>query len=245
LSQIFEIAPKQLHYVLTILGKHDFIVKKTISSQKQRCIVYLKRFEQKNETNLEKLVNYLTKKSDKQEFTYILREKLSIGQKQFKNLVALGEKQNLFKRLVMRMDVNSLTNLDDDDEDYDEDVDDDNLTLETSISKKSKNKTKCVRLLKLVDVNTSLNTTLNNDDEDFDESETSAKDIANLCSKQEFDLPLYTQMFKYIESCGKSGVSLKQLGYLFGFDFYKSRRIGAHLQTHPDIVTESKKNILN
>ena len=240
LTQIFEIAPKQLHYVLTILTKHSFIEKKAISSQKQRSIVYLKRFEQKNETNLEKIVNYLTKKPDKQEYTCTLREKFNLGTKQFKNLAALGEKQNLFRRVAMRVDVNSSIIVNEDD-DGDEEDDEFEEADDTTEKKKSKNKTKCVRILKLVNANTSLSATVNEEDDDFDDNETNLIDLTTLCSEQKIDLPLYTQIFNYIESCGQSGVSLKQLGNLFGFDFYKSRRIGAHLQTHPDIVTLVKE----
>ena len=242
LSQIFEVAPKPLHYILSILCKHEFIEKKTVSSQKQRCVVYIKRFDQKNETNLEKILNYLSNKKDKQEFTDVLREKFNLGTKQFKNVAALGEKQNVFKRITTRVDssMNFEGTIDEDDEEDDEDGNEDtNSSVE---KKKSKQKTKCVRLLRLTNPNASYGATLNNEeDEDFDENDGNLNDIETLCREQKIDLPIYTQIFKYIERCGEAGVSLKVLGKLFGFDFYKARRIGANLQTHPDVITLVKE----
>ena len=54
-------------------------------------------------------------------------------------------------------------------------------------------------------------------------------------------MPLYTQILTRIEQSGKEGISLKKLGNIFGFDFYKARRLGTNLQTHPEIVTIMKE----
>ena len=138
-------------------------------------------------------MSYLDKKNGKQEYTHVLRDKFGLNQKQFKNLAALGEKQNIFKRITTRIDVNNSMNIvegDLDEDDEDDDEDDDN----SSISKKSKQKTKCVRLLKLTDVNISINNTTannNNDDDDFDENDANINDVAALCSEQKFDLPFF------------------------------------------------------
>lgn len=53
-------------------------------------------------------------------------------------------------------------------------------------------------------------------------------------------VPLYTQILAKIEQSGRDGISLKKLGHLFGFDFYKARRLGTNLQSHPELVTVMK-----
>lgn len=161
---------------------------------------------------------------------------------------------NAIDESTMKTSLNMSTNdeaSNESDNSYESDNSADVSSITTSSNKKSKNKTRCVRLLKLTSNQSSNNDTIDGDNEENDDNDTStngliasANELVNkfkLCSEQDADLPLYTKMFKYIERCGVSGVSLKQLGYLYGLDFYKSRRIGAHLQTHPDIVTLVKE----
>ena len=62
-----------------------------------------------------------------------------------------------------------------------------------------------------------------------------------LGSSQSYLTPLYTQLFAKINEHGAEGISIKKLGTLFGLDFYKSRRMGANLQAHPDVVTIIKE----
>jgi hypothetical protein len=110
LAQRFDLVSKQLHYILGILSNHEFITKHSISSQKQRSIVYLRRFEQRTESNLEKVTNYLLTKANYECETAVLRSDLKLGLKQLKNLMALGEKQQLFHRHVLsvpKTDMNS------------------------------------------------------------------------------------------------------------------------------------------
>lgn len=65
--------------------------------------------------------------------------------------------------------------------------------------------------------------------------------LSSLGKAQSHQLPLFAQMFAQIEQVGKAGISLKQIGTLFAFDFYKSRRMGNNLQSHPDVVTILKE----
>lgn len=65
--------------------------------------------------------------------------------------------------------------------------------------------------------------------------------MSSLGMAQTHQLPLFAQMFARIEQVGKTGISLKQIGTLFAFDFYKSRRMGNNLQAHPDVVTIMKE----
>lgn len=62
-----------------------------------------------------------------------------------------------------------------------------------------------------------------------------------LGSAQSYRLPLFPTIFAQIEQFGAAGVSLKQIGRMFAFDFYKSRRMGNNLQAHPEIVTIMKE----
>ena len=54
-------------------------------------------------------------------------------------------------------------------------------------------------------------------------------------------MPLYSQIMAKIEQSGRDGISLKSLGHLFGLDFYKARRLGTNLQSHPELVTVMKE----
>ena len=65
--------------------------------------------------------------------------------------------------------------------------------------------------------------------------------VASFGCEQVTSLPLYTQILAKIESCGREGIALRNLGIMFGLDFYKSRRLGNKLQTYPDIVTVLKE----
>ena len=56
----------------------------------------------------------------------MIKEKFALNQKQFKNLSALGEKQNIFKRITTRIDVNNSTNIDEMSGDMDENDDEEN-----------------------------------------------------------------------------------------------------------------------
>jgi len=86
---------------------------------------------------------------------------------------------------------------------------------------------------------------LDNEDDNLEEEDDDYKKanslVESIGSEQSNTLPLYTQIMQKIESSGKDGISLKKLGHIFGFDFYKSRRLGSNLQTNPEIVTIMKE----
>lgn len=120
--------------------------------------------------------------------------------------------------------------------------------------KKNKNsnkfytKTRQIRMIKLTDsyiktLEKQKNEISLVDDEmlvDYDDTEENT--ISNqLGTAQSFTKTMYSQIFEKIEEYGKEGVALKQIGHLFALDFYRSRRMGANLQTHPEILTLIKE----
>jgi hypothetical protein len=236
---MFDLSAKQVHYILNILENHEFISKQSVSAHKQRGVIYLARYEQTNETSLDKLTNYLIRKKKHEERMAEIRLKLNFGTKKLKNLIAMGEKQNAIARYLMNVDY-------DDQDDQDED--------ETP-KKATKNRQKTVRMVRLTEAFIKKNSKLFNqsnnddsalcndddDDECDDDEATDSVDMQLIASLQRFEWPVYTQLFQYIESCGLNGTSIKRLGLLFGLDFYKTRRIGSHLQTHPEIITVIKE----
>lgn len=73
------------------------------------------------------------------------------------------------------------------------------------------------------------------------EADNSGNTLTNSIGIEQLNtLPLYTQILAKIEESGRDGISLKKLGHLFGFDFYKARRLGTNLQSHPELVTVMK-----
>lgn len=77
--------------------------------------------------------------------------------------------------------------------------------------------------------------------EPTEESPNNEFSIPSIGIEQVNTLPLFTQIMAKIEISGREGISLKKLGNVFGFDFYKSRRLGQNLQTHPELVTIMKE----
>ena len=262
--------PKQLHYIVSILESHQLVKKQSFSSEKKRSVIHLSRYAYKKRTLIEDLCEYLflrhfkEKKSRKSPpsdqtgaFYYDtsanIKKVLAIGNKRFKTTINSAEKQNIIKREFVEIKckvkssprlkakpvrVFKLTEsyfnsmLSDNaafkklkENDLDEELEQPNITTTT----------------------TSATTNNNNhedpDDEDGHElSSVSAEFVKQyLGSKQTYMTPMYTQIFAKIEEHGKEGISLKELGTLFGLDFYKSRRMGGHLQAYPDIVTIIKE----
>jgi hypothetical protein len=233
LSHIFDLESKQLHYVLNILESHEFITKQSISAHKHRSIVYLAKYEITSETNLEKLTKYLLKKQGNcEERVNEIQIKFNFGTKKMKNLMALGEKQNAIERYMMQVEV--------DDQSHNEDE---------YTKKLMKTRQRAVRMVRLTESfrkkNAKLLNKSNADDSaigDEDDDETLENvDTQLVASLQRVEWPMYTQLFQYIERCGINGTSLKRLGLLFGLDFYKTRRMGSHLQTHPEVMTVIKE----
>lgn len=177
-----------------------------------------------------------------------IKQKLGIGNKRFKTTISSAEKQNIIRREFIEI----------------------KRKVKKSKSGSSLVKTKPVRIIKLTEAyflsmlndNTFKNVqiddvdqTLNVDDSINDASlmelgEENGGDFSsissgfireNLGSKQTYLSSLYTQIFAKVEEHGKNGISLKEIGTLFGLDFYKSRRMGANLQAHPEIVTIIKE----
>ncbi len=245
LAKIFNLTSKQLHYTLIQLEMHDLIRKQVLKSEKKRSIIYLVKYSFRNKSYLENICEYLsTIQSDnnienKYSDSFVnLKKRFHFTNKQFKTLVHNGEKQQMFKRFIM------------------------NYTHKVKKSNsKSIVKTKQARMLKLTDTyfktlkQDDLNETNNSivdineldelgeEDENNDDLNNKNSDslIESIGSEQANTLPLYSQILDRIESSGKEGISLKNLGHIFGFDFYKSRRLGSNLQTNPEIVTIMKE----
>lgn len=220
------------------MANHEFITKHTVSSQKQRSIIYLRRFEQRTESNLEKLTNFLLTRENYECETSVVRCDLKFGIKQLKNLIALGEKQQIFHRHVLSVPKTDLSSTksdmssEDDDEEYSE---------EEEKSSSSGQKMRQMRILRL---NASFLSKQKDDEQNVDdenEEESTQIDPSLVGSLQSNNLPFFSQIFQLLERCGKDGISLKRLGNVFGLDFYKSRRMGANLQSHPEIVTIVKE----
>ncbi len=234
LTQLFDLAPKQLHYILVILETHELIRKQVLASEKKKSIIHLARFSLKKQSLLEKLCIYLMEKNVKRKEGYHdsfinLKRKFCIGNKQFKTLVYTGEKQNMLERYFQTKEY---------------------LYKKNKNSLKSYQRVKKIRMVRLTDSyykqmlnETQLETTINADlmNEDGFSSEMAESEL-NLVGMQQSNIyPLYTQIFAKLEECAHEGISLKQLGTLFGLDFYKARRMGANLQAHPEIVTIIKE----
>lgn len=241
LTQIFDLAPKQLHYILVILETHQLIKKQVLSSEKKRSIIHLKRFAFKQQSLLENVCEYLMSKNLKNDNGYFdsfsnIKSRIGITNKQFKTLVQSAEKQRILERYLAPVEWKFKKN---------------------KTSEKLYTKTRQIRMIKLTDsyYKTMLsNNNIGNQQEDdineFNESisvnETEEITSSNISLdllgvEQSNFFPLNSQIFSKIEQCGKEGISLKELGTMFGLDFYKSRRIGANLQSHPEIVTLMKE----
>ncbi|CAM6055085.1 unnamed protein product [Sphagnum tenellum] len=264
LSMAFDIQPKQLHYVLVLLERRQLVRKHVLNSAKTRCIVHLKRYAYKSESLLDKLCKYLLHKnplplpapelralvSAKNDarisrlFSDVagnVKRALDINEKQLKNLIQGGEKQQMLCRYYEMPAATAQSTS------FDEmaDDDDDSNTKSSSVNKNTR-KVRYVALthlsLKLQLDNSSLassNGAENNVEEDEDDESAAANE--SLCetigSEQRLNMPLFAQIFAKVEQCGSEGMPIKRLSVLFGLDFYKSRRMCMRLQQHPEIVT--------
>lgn len=231
LTQKFKIVPKQLHYILVNLESNQLIKRQVISSEKKRSIVHLARYTMKKKSIVENICDYLMMKGDKSyeaccETSVGLKRNLGLTDKQYKNVVSSAEKMKILKRYM----------------------------ADSKLKYKKKDQMVQSRMVKLTkeyyDSQKAKHAqTIAGDEDDGDYEEDSEGNdnaqiesiVENLGSAQSNTLPLYTQIFAKVEEYNKEGVSLKQLGTFFGFDFYKSRRMGNNLQTHPEIVTIIKE----
>lgn len=73
--------------------------------------------------------------------------------------------------------------------------------------------------------------------EEMDEPDEDGKSSQSLGMAQSNLQPMMSQIFAKIEEQKDEGLALKNLGMLFGLDFYKARRMGGNLQMHPDMIT--------
>ncbi len=242
LTQIFDLAPKQLHYILVILEAHQLIKKQVLSSEKKRSIIHLKRYAFKQQSMLENVCEYLISRNLKNGNGYFdtfsnIKSKIGITNKQFKTLVQSAEKQKILERYLAPIEWKFKKN---------------------KTSEKVYTKTRQIRMIKFTDsyIKTMLNNNnmLNHQEDEINDfndsislndseeiSSSSHMSLSCLGAEQSNFFPLNSQIFSKIEQCGQEGISLKELGTMFGLDFYKSRRIGANLQSHPEIVTLMKE----
>lgn len=166
-----------------------------------------------------------------------LKKNLHLANKQFKTMIQTAEKQNILKRFFKPVECK---------------------IKKHKNSDKLQTKKRQIRMVKLTDAYYKMmlsHKQMSENEGGDDLSDTTELSELNeagpneltvslrnsIGSEQAYIYPLYTQIFSKIEEYGKEGISLKQLGTLFGFDFYKSRRMGANLQTHPEIVTIIKE----
>ena len=59
LTEKFDLAPKQLHYIVGILELHELVKKQSFSSEKKRSVIHLSRYAYKKRTIIEDLCEYL------------------------------------------------------------------------------------------------------------------------------------------------------------------------------------------
>lgn len=157
--------------------------------------------------------------------------------------MALGEKQGILERFSTQLPMNQLKDFKSDEEDSEMEDDEKPITKKQRLSK---SKLRLVRMLRLTRQFIEANAIkIELDEDDDDEGGCNHDDLSLIGSEIDNISPLFAQIFKCIEKSGTEGVSLRKIGYIFGLDFYKSRRIGAHLQSHPEIVTIVKETERN
>ena len=112
MTEIFDLVPKQLHYIVGILESHQLVKKQSYSSEKKRSVIHLARYAYKKRTIIEDLCEYLFLKhfNDKKilkgqtnepryyDLSTNIKLKLGIGNKRFKTTISSAEKQNIIKR---------------------------------------------------------------------------------------------------------------------------------------------------
>lgn len=221
-------APKQLHYILVNLEAIGLIRRQVVSSERKRSLVHLARFAVKHKSLVDALADHLMEvgadhgsESGHQaccdDFAAV-RRALGLTQKRFKALLALAEKNAVIER-------------------YTGEGNQDTATTSKEAAARQ------VRMLRLTEKYFRSQTSgpSRNDDETSDDEEAEIAVHESLGVRQSHKLPVYTQMFACVEGYARDGISLKQIGTMFALDFYKSRRMGNNLQTHPDIVTILKE----
>lgn len=225
LVQQFDLVPKQLHYILVNLESHGLVKKQVLTSEKKKSVVQLVKFACRIKSSCEKLVDYLLNKKDNQyeysDLSSNIKKSLNISTKQFKTLIQSCERQSIVKRFFITVQVNLKKN---------------------KSSTKLYPKNRQVRMIKLTETYVKQYMSSKDDETCIEEDDQVECESSSLIGTvQQNNTSLYTQIFDLIDQFGKEGISLKQLGHLFGFDFYKSRRLGSNLQIHPDVVTMIKE----
>ncbi len=233
---------------MNILESNELTKKQVLASEKKRSIIHLSRFASKRKTLLELICDHLLFKHEVKKTGYVdstvnIRRKIGLTLKQLKSLVQQAERQQILKRYIAFEERKNKA-----------------PTGKQNVSATSakKNKPLQIRMLSLTEsyYNSMISSRSKNNSneincEEGDEDENSIREnesselpvelVKTLGMAQNNFQPLYSQLFAKIEECGADGMSLKQLGTMFGFDFYKARRMGNNLQMHPDIVTIIKE----
>ena len=279
LTSLFDLAPKQLHYILHTLESKRLVKKQLLTAEKTRSIVHLKRYALKTRTPGEKMCDHLMSKARSRtrqaaaaaeadcDATDVLcraaaasdtyggvRARLGLTNKQFKSLVSHAERQCLIRRYVEQHDVRIVAK---------------NYSMNNSNPSASNTTMMKTRQTRMVALTAAHFKRLlhgggggGEDDTAGGGDETAVTGVATgnggsggieeyegeftapstslvrmIGSAQSAAWPLHAQIFANIEAYEREGISLKQLGTLYGLDFYRSRRLGNNLQMHPEIVT--------
>ncbi len=232
LAKMFNQSSKQLHYTLMMLEAHGLIKKQVIKSASQRTVIYLASYAFKNKTLVENICEYLMQKGVNSsvvaygESFINVKKRFSFSNKQFKTIVQHGERNGFFKREMMP------------------------VMVQVKNQGKWVSKERTMRVIRLSDkqIEAMKKSTTSETDETQgqqttieDESEDRQSMISCIGSEQINTLPFHTQIMARIEANGREGISLRRLGIVFGLDFYKTRRLGTNLQSHPDLVTIMKE----
>jgi hypothetical protein len=250
LTSIFDLAPKQLHYILNILESNELTKKQVLASEKKRSLIHLTRFALKRKTLIDLICDHLlikheTKRTGYMDSTANIRRKLGLTLKQLKSIVQQAERQNVFKRcLVLQERRNPALAAD-------------ACVMSTSTASLNKKiKPLQVRMLTLTEshYNAMINSRRASGTKMSSAGDEDDEEVEQVASSGDLDLiyntlgtgqsslqPMHSQIFAHIEACGAEGMALKQMGMMFGLDFYKARRMGHNLQMHPDIVTIIKE----
>jgi len=233
LAKQFNQSSKQLHYTLMMLEGHGLIKKQVIKSAAQRTVIYLASYAFKNKTLVENICDYLMQKGENSSvlpygdsFASVKR-RFSFSNKQFKTIVQHGERTGVFRRETMP------------------------VLVQAKCQGKWVSKERSMRVIRLSDAQIEAmhrSTTAESDEAESGqqaviEDEGGDKQCLVDCigSEQINTAPLHAQIMARIEASGREGISLRRLGVVFGLDFYKARRLGTNLQSHPDLVTIMKE----
>ena len=222
LTSQFQLAPKQLHYVLGVLEAGELTRKQVLASsaEKKRSLVHLTRFASKRQSTLELLCAHLLFQRQVKQTGHCadsalnIRRKFGLTPKQLKSLVQQAERARILRRFVQAQPPPPPPPPP--------------QTEKATVG--GKMKPISVRMIALTDSHYASMTDQQEgaveeeEEEEEEEGEDGDEHDTTLGVEQSLLQPMHSQLLARIERCAAEGVSLRQLGALFGLDFYKGKR---------------------